>query len=463
MTARPPNVRLRALLDEASWTGRGLAEAVNGAGRESGLVLTYGRAAVCRWLAGTRPPARIAVLVAEVLTRRIGRPVAIAETGLTGLTGLTAPEGAVPVLGDRCGVRQLVELCAADADPARRPALRHTVYHEIQLAAPSRAEETPARPAARNRPGPSTRFGLSRAEMVETMTAMFSRADAAFGGGHTRTALVAYLAGDVTLWLRTHRVATVPDRLLSSAALLVCLAGSMCSDEHLHGLARRYQLASLGLARESGDGVTGAIVLRGMSEHAYGLGHLREAHLLAERAAEQHSWTAHMTAAFLIGQLAVTTAANGDRDRALAQLREAERHLAKADPGDSGPGAYHPAQLARHQAEVLTSTGDVTGAIGALKRSLRHHPPSERRSRALTAARLAELQIRVGLIEAACVTAQGFCRDYPCLRSARVTAALELLRACLAPYRRTAAARAMLDRLAASAEASPRPAGAWAA
>ncbi|MFD9427032.1 MULTISPECIES: hypothetical protein [unclassified Streptomyces] len=442
MTAHTPNPRLRALLDEASWTGQRLAEAVNAVGRERGMALTYGRATVSRWLAGTRPPPQISTLAAEALARRIGRPVTTAETGLI---GLTSPAEMALVRGDRRGVLELTELCSADTDPTRWPTLRHTVYHVAQLSMPEWGKETPVMQPA-HAPRPTTGLGPPQAEMVEAMTTAFCTADIAFGGGHTRTAVVAYLAGDVTLWLRTHR-AVVHDRLLSAVALLVCLAGSMCSDEYLHGLAQRYQLVSLGLAHECGNGEVGAIVLCTMSEHAYGLGHLREAHMLAELAVREQGRVAHMTAAFLHGQLAVTTAASGDRRGALAHLRQAERHLARTDTSSCGPGTYHPAELARHHAEVLTATGDLNGAIESLKESVLHCPPSERRARALTTARLAELQIQVGLVEAASSTAQGFCRDYPYLHSARVTAALELLRARLAPYRRTAGAREMLDQL----------------
>ncbi|MDH6577753.1 hypothetical protein [Kitasatospora sp. MAP5-34] len=67
-------------------------------------------------------------------------------------------------------------------------------------------------------------------------------------------------------------------------------------------------------------------------------------------------------------------------------------------------GAYHGASLAHQRSVVATHLGDLPGAVAALRDSLRHRPAQENRSRALTLARLAELQPASGSLEAACLT-----------------------------------------------------------
>jgi hypothetical protein len=82
MARQSPNGRLRVLIAETGWTGHALAEAVNAVGREAGVPLRYDRSSVAHWLTGTRPPAHVRVFVAEALSRRLGRVVPVADTGL---------------------------------------------------------------------------------------------------------------------------------------------------------------------------------------------------------------------------------------------------------------------------------------------------------------------------------------------------------------------------------------------
>lgn len=92
MAKRDPNGRLRTLLIEARWSGQDFARAVNGIAAEAGLTLSYDRTSVSHWLAGTRPPAHVVDLAAEALSRRTGRRIAAADTGLARPAGTRARE-----------------------------------------------------------------------------------------------------------------------------------------------------------------------------------------------------------------------------------------------------------------------------------------------------------------------------------------------------------------------------------
>ena len=84
----------------------------------------------------------------------------------------------------------------------------------------------------------------------------------------------------------------------------------------------------------------------------------------------------------------------------------------------------------------------------ALHTSIQHRPAGERRSRAITLARLGELQFATGHVEQACATWQRFLDDYPSLRSGRADAAFASLRARAATHRTNPAVRALLHRAA---------------
>ncbi|TDD28861.1 hypothetical protein E1287_32155, partial [Actinomadura sp. KC06] len=72
---------MRGLLAEANWSGRELAEAVNACGSEIAYELRYQRGAVSHWLSGMRPRPPVPGLIAEALSRRLGRPITLADAG----------------------------------------------------------------------------------------------------------------------------------------------------------------------------------------------------------------------------------------------------------------------------------------------------------------------------------------------------------------------------------------------
>lgn len=434
--AREPNTRLRELIAEARWTGQGLARAVDAAGGEIGLSLTYDRTAVAHWLGGSRPPARVASLVAEVFSRRLGRVVTVRDTGL-GAPGVGIPWQPDPHSDH---VTELVELCSADADPSHRGALRELVYN---VAAVKRATEISASPFIAGDPADS-----HRAQAVRTMVRLFSTADGLFGGGHIRHALTAYLAGDAVRWLRGSRREDAGRGLTAAVGELSYLAAFVCFDSCLQGLAQRYYVASLGLAAEAGDAALQSTVLRGMSVQAYGLRHHRDAYQLAEAAVDiggRGVPLAPARAAGLAGQLAVAAAADGRRRAAAAHLLRAEDLLRASEPSDEPVGAYHISALCYHEAEVRAAAGDARGAIDVLSSSIRQRPGAERRSRLVTVARLAQLQLDVGHLDAACATIDVLRKDYPYLHSPRVEGMLDSLRTRLLPYSRSREVRAALD------------------
>lgn len=178
------------------------------------------------------------------------------------------------------------------------------------------------------------------------------------------------------------------------------------------------------------------------------MGHLGQAASLAEAADTAAGAVDYQARAFFGSQLAVARAGAGDHRDAALLLNSAEGYLSRADGAPRAIGGCHPAALDHARARVLAAAGDLPGAVSALEASLRERPVDERRARAVTTARLAELQLDAGHLEAACASWQRLLADAPYLTSGRIEAALVTLDARTRPYQKVPLVRALRERVA---------------
>jgi hypothetical protein len=431
---RERNGRLEALIDASGATHDALARLVNRIGAEAGQTLRYDRSAVAHWLGGARPKGAVPHYVAEALARRLRRAVTVADLGF-GEEPL--PEGRADTVED------VAEIGRAYVD--RRQFTRHAAYSLAALSLPHWAEISERGRLAATSPG--SRIGDSDVQAVTDMASMFSLADHRYGGGHARAAVHAYIAHDVTAFLRADACEAVRRRLHAVVADLVYLAGFMAWDDEDHVLAQRCYLAASRLATRADDPLTYCHALRGLSIQALHLGHHHNALALAETAYDAGRAQAQpRTRAFLLGQIAAAAAGDGDRHLALRQLTETERQLERSLSGPVEFGTYHRAALELQRGQILAFLGDLRGAGRAYTASLRHRHKQERRSRAMTLAPLAEVQLRQGHLDQACATWQTFLDNATQLHSARVRKAAENAGELLRPHHNHPAAAAMIHR-----------------
>lgn len=403
------------------------------------------RAPGCRSLADRHAPrGSVAELVAEGFSRRLGRRVTVAETGLC-RPGDTLPTHLAPWWGTDVSV-DLTEL--AGPAPDRSGATAADVYRLDALAVPAWRQlvgRVPHLPRARE----VTQISRAEIASAQWMLRLFSDADATRGGGYTRPALVGYLSSTVAAWLQARSGPAVRRGLFTVAARLSCLCGFTCFDDNLHGCAQGYYLAALKLAVEAGSATDYALTLRALSVQARRLGHHQQALELADTAVSHISGEIHpSTRASLYGQLAVARAYTGDVLGAGEQLAAAEQHLRRPDNGEPSIGSYHFASFAHQKAMIDVRQGDRDAAIRNLQNSISLRPWSERRSRAITTAMLAELQMDAGHLEAACASWLRFCDDYPHIRSGRADTALAALNARTRPFQRNPTVAALRHRAA---------------
>ncbi|WP_424216172.1 hypothetical protein ACN20G_28930 (plasmid) [Streptomyces sp. BI20] len=453
MPTPPRNRRLGALLTESHWNAADLAKAVRGLGAAQGLALRYDRTAVAHWLTGTLPRHPVPELVAAALSERIGRLVTVRDTGLT--RSPQAPPLPESILTEDDPVRRLLNLCRTETDPERRAFLARTAFTltstALTPALPFPAGEaaaTPPAPLPRPRRPGAPAVGACDVSALEEMTQTFAALSARHGGAHVRAMLAAYLDDQVGRLLNAPTARPLRADLLAGAAQLTHLLAGMNDESGRPGLGQGYFRTALDLARQADSPRLYAITLRAMSAQALRLGHPRHARDLAAgavRVLPAHADPA--TQSFLLVQHAHTLAVTGDRRRALADLAAAERLHERAGDADGPFRAYPRAGLDYQRAQTLLALGDTPRALAALESSVRHRTPAQRRTHALTRARLAQTLLGQGHVEAGTAHGHLFLDDCPHLHSVHIDTALGQLAERLARFPRQPEAVRLLTRV----------------
>ncbi|PKV86858.1 tetratricopeptide repeat protein [Streptomyces sp. TLI_146] len=435
MAKRAPNTALARLLAETHWTYRQFARAVNRLGTETGSPLRYDESAVGHWLNGTTPRPAVRSCLLEALSRRLGRPVTHAEAGLP------LPSGQSPTATDT--VEGMIDLGRLDMDPSRRSVLGAGLF-SVALTIPGWPDVIGRAEAVQS--GRASRIGMNEVDMVVAMTERVSELDDQFGGRHARPMAATFMVNTVASYLRADAPENVRQAMLSAASDLLYLTGYMAVDEGLHGLAQRYYVKALELAGAAEDHLTYCTTLRGMSVQAVDLRHGAKAMELADAAAAASPKAGPRMRAFLAGQQAHAAAQTGDRTGALRYMREAEAAMDRAESRSKAFGSYDPSSLNYHVSQVRYELGDVPGAIEAMQHSDQLRYGIYRRARVRHRATLAERQLEVGHLEAACATWHQALDDYPMVQSGRADDRIKTMFSLIRPHLKNASARDLYER-----------------
>ncbi|WP_432866383.1 hypothetical protein [Microbispora rosea] len=366
-----PNRLLQQHLTEAGLSRKGLARRLNGLGSARGLLgMRYDHGSVLRWIGGRRPREPVPGLLAEIFSLRLGRQVSREDIGM--------PRGTVPAdLGQEFphsweeGVASVTALWRADVE-RRRFLLDSTFALGAGSAGMFRWLAAPG--GERLSANGPRRVGPSDVAAIREVTRSFSELDNRFGGGSIRGPVVRYLHTAVTPLLREGAYGEATGRSLATAAAeLTRLAGWMAYDLEQHGLAQRYLIQALGLARGAGDHALCGEILAGMSHQAVYIGHSRHALELARAAvaAARRSGVGTLLAEARVLE-AHALALLGERTACGGALHEAEvafdRRRPQNEPG--WIGYFDEAYLAAKSAHCLRDLGDGARAVRQARRSL---------------------------------------------------------------------------------------------
>jgi len=268
MAGRPkkPNRQLAALIAEAGFSNKGLARRVVDLGQMRGYRdLKYNHSSVERWLRGEQPRPPTPRLLAEVFSAALGRPVALAELGMARKP--FSGESALHMSPTPADVARVVR-GLSEGDLEQRRVLVRSDFDLVAYSSAAlrwiiapRTALTPGRGARR--------IGMADVREIREATGAFRVLDNRLGGGRIRPTVVEYLHTDITPLLRDGRCAEdVRRQLFSATAELAQLAGWQAYDLEMQGLAQRYLVQALTMARFAGDEGLGGEILAAMSHQA---------------------------------------------------------------------------------------------------------------------------------------------------------------------------------------------------
>ncbi|MEV6008591.1 tetratricopeptide repeat protein [Streptomyces sp. NPDC051976] len=438
MGDRQPNESLRRLYAATGWTLRQFAQEVNKVATERGKPTRYQGPSAHQWLDGHLPKEEVRPLILEALARRLQRPVTHAEAGF--------PTPAYDK-HDVNTVEGLLDLGRQDMDPSRRTVIgAGAKLFSVALAIPGWQDVVGRMEAVQS--GRMQRIGMPEVDSVIAMTDRLSDLDDQFGGRYARPMAAAFMVNIVAPYLKTDAPSEVRKAMVSAASFLCYLTGWMAVDEGVHGTAQQYYVKGLELAGASGDHSTYCHILRGMSVQSVDLGHGSTAVAWANAASEASPTAGPRMTAFMAGQQAHSYAVAGERSNALRSIRETETALNKANSQGGTFGGYNAATLAYHTAQVRQALGDVAGSVDSLQLCfrLRNSKNDSHRGDMRFGAMLAERQLAIGHLDAACATWGKVVDGYPTIQSGQVDKHVTEMFRLIRPHLKNSAARDLYER-----------------
>ncbi|MEU3975153.1 Tat pathway signal protein [Streptomyces bacillaris] len=443
---RTRNSQLEGVIQELGLSQRQLAARFRAVAAEHGAteLQSVAQPYIARWIGGAAVEGRAPFILAETLSRGLGRLVTLADIGLA---AGTEPEPQSAWSDDT--LTMLMRLGSTDMDIDRRRLLATSVYSVSALALPEDDWFARAADRARTRRPLSSRVVTAEdVEDVREMATLFSRRDQRRGGRSGRTALVAYLRTDVAEALSGRFPSEDVRRSMTSAAAeLAYLAGWTAFDGREHPLAQRWLTIATQLAEEAGDAPLAGHALRALAHQAVDLGKPREAVRLAEASLASRRYArACWRERSLLGVVhARGLAAAGEKKAAVAALLRAEEDLGKAGNGDDEPPRvffYTEASLAHETAAALRDLGDLQGAEAQFSRSVKTRGAQFVRTHAVTLGSLGAVQAQQGHLDIACDTWNQALDAMTGVQSGRAREAVVQMRRAVSPFRNRAGTRA---------------------
>jgi tetratricopeptide (TPR) repeat protein len=266
--------------------------------------------------------------------------------------------------------------------------------------------------------------GLSDVQRFRTTVGMFDQLDDRFGGGNARQALIQYLTTDGERLLRGRFTDAVGRELHSAVADATRLAAWMTYDSApSSGLAQRYFIQALALAKVADDKLLGADILDAMSHQATYMGRYTEAANLARAARTGTGNAATPTlAAHFHTMEARALARLGDAKSCERALAEAVREFERRNPDDDPEWIqyFNDVELNAEFAHCYRDLGRADAAMQyAMRGLLAPDGVSLVRSDFFVAIVLADSYLALGDVEQACATVRKALDVGDQLRSAR--------------------------------------------
>ncbi|MEU0309129.1 hypothetical protein [Streptomyces cyaneofuscatus] len=385
---------------------------------------------------GAEPSGATPQYLAEALSRRLGRRITREDLGLG--SPARGVDGSIGLTLDFDPIETLTAI--GEADVNRRRFLAASAYSMAAAALPLQTvREAAARTRTVNNGGTA---GHADVAAVRDMVRLFMDMDERHGGQHGRAAFAQYLITDVAQLCRARFASDqIRAEALSVASAAAHLCGWKAYDSGEQGLAQRYYLQSLALARASGIPGQDGFVMRTMSQQGMKLHQPEHCLALASTGWDRaRGRVPHQVEALFAVTHAHALAKTGQTRHALADIQLAETTLAAGAGGEVpfwalvwGPPA---ATVHSRTAKVFETLGDRPNAAHHYATAAASRPGATyARIIALDLVAQAEQQAQQGSIEQACTTWGRAIDTMTGVKSTRTLKAVRSLRSDLRPYR----------------------------
>ncbi|MDX2695647.1 Tat pathway signal protein [Streptomyces ipomoeae] len=351
MASRSGNPHLALWIAATGLSHREIARRITAAGKARGhRQVAPDATRVRRWIDGEKPRPPVPSLLTEVLSDAAGQPLTPGDLGLTG-TGPELDGIQLPLLTE-AAAQALAGWTQMDLFMNRRDTLKLALGAPLLLAA-ERMLGGGSRALSTSTKG----FDADTVTALEAVTAFFTTADAAKGGGLYRSAIVAQLAV-VARRIQDGVPSSLRSRVFAATADLAALAGWVSHDSGRYPTAQRYWSYGVYAAAEAGQPDRGVEVVTRMAHQMIYLGHPTDALGLLDLAAKKATMPA--TRALVASQ-------TGRVHAALGNAHQAEQHLGAADDllinglGDDVPEWVAYFDAAEHAGARAVSARDLAG------------------------------------------------------------------------------------------------------
>jgi hypothetical protein len=305
----------------------------------------------------------------------------------------------------------------------------------------------------------SVSVGQSEIDEILAATSLLNRADHEHGGGYARSLAVVQLRHAAGLLQARCPTALRPD-LFSAVAHLADNCAFMtfdaAADQRADRTARVMWNGALECTEEIGDWHLQVAVLVNLSRQALWLAKPDEALALTERALSLSHHISPRERALVWSTRASVHAQRGDVPATVAAIKASDGHFGKAETSDDEPswmyyydGAEHSSSTGHALYDLVMSTGcgEYDEAVKRQTAAVDGFPAGEARSKALSGARLAILQMRHGDPGEAATTGQATLDVAGTIHSRRTHRYLALLAKAATPHSRRDRVGELLARL----------------
>lgn len=263
---------------------KGLAGRVVKLGGLRGLDLRYNHSSVSRWIRGETPRRPTPALIVQALSDALGRPVTMADIGMA-QRDKPDPDAALRLTLHPSATARRVAALAHD-DLEHRRALLEAGFDLTAFSSAALRWLLAPRTALADARG-SRAIGMTDVEDIREAMRAFRVLDNRMGGGRIRSTVVDYLHGNIVPLLHDARCKEdVRKALFSAAAEVAQLAGWQAYDLEQQGVAQRYLVQALSMARFAGDDGLGGEILAAMSNQAIWVSQPTQAIDMAQAAQE---------------------------------------------------------------------------------------------------------------------------------------------------------------------------------